>query len=324
MKTLVRILGGLVLLIVAVLAVGWFALQRPDLPWKTLQAKYQTPASRYVDLPGGLHVHYRDQGNPNGPVLVLVHGFSANVDTWEPWVKRLGGTYRIVSLDLPGHGLTQTPPGFKVGPTTFLDVVQGVVDHLGLKKFVLAGNSMGGAVAWNYALVHPERLDGLVLVDAGGWDHPRQGRDGPVIFKVMANPVGRALLHNLDASGLTRAGLQDAYLDKTLVTDALVDRYVDLARAPGHRDILFGLQATFRDPATPEKLAVIKVPTLVMHGRQDKLVPFADGEAFAKAIPGAALDAYDGVGHVPMEQIADRSAADLDSWLKAKVYPVKP
>ncbi|MDQ0465280.1 pimeloyl-ACP methyl ester carboxylesterase [Caulobacter ginsengisoli] len=323
MKTLLRILGGLALLVVAMLAILWVTLQRPDLPWKTLQAKYQNAASRYVDLPGGLHVHYRDQGNPKGPVLVLVHGFSANVDTWEPWVKRLGGTYRIVSLDLPGHGLTQAPPGFQVGPTTFLDVVQGVVDHLKLQKFVLAGNSMGGAVAWNYALVHPERLDGLVLVDAGGWAHPQEGRDGPVIFKVMANPIGRALLHNLDARGLTKAGLEDAYLDKTLVTDALVDRYVDLARAPGHRDILFGLQATFRDPATPQKLAVIKIPTLVMHGRQDKLVPFADGEAFAKAIPGATLDAYGQVGHVPMEQIPDRSAANLDSWIKLKVYPPK-
>ncbi len=321
MKTLLRILGGLALLIVAVLAVGWFALQRPDLPWTTLQAKYQTAASRYVDLPGGLHVHYRDQGAPNGPTLVLVHGFSANADAWEPWVKRLGGTYRIVTLDLPGHGLTQTPKGYRVGPDTFIDVVQGVADHLKLGKFVIAGNSMGGGVAWNYALVHPERLDGLVLVDAAGWSRPKDSKGGPLIFKVMANPLGRALIKNIDASRLTKAGLEDAYLDKSLVTDALVSRYLDLARAPGHRDILLGLQSSFREPATAARLAAIKVPTLVMHGRQDKLIPFANGEAFAKAIPGATLIAYDGVGHVPMEQIPDKSAADLDGWLKLKVYP---
>lgn len=323
MKTLLRILGALALLIVAGLTVGWFALQRPDIPWPTLQAKYQTAASRYVDLPGGLHVHYRDQGNPKGPVLVLVHGFSANVDAWEPWVKRLGGTYRIVTLDLPGHGLTQAPKGYKVGPDTFIEVVQGVADHLRLGKFVIAGNSMGGGVAWNYALVHPERLDGLVLVDAAGWSRPKDSKGGPLIFKIMANPLGRALIKNLDASRLTRAGLEDAYLDKSLVTDALVDRYLDLARAPGHRDILLGLQSSFREPATAARLATLKVPTLVMHGRQDKLIPFENGEAFAKAIPGATLLAYDGVGHVPMEQIPDRSAADLDGWMKAKVYPAR-
>lgn len=323
MKTLLRVLGALVLLIVAILTIGWFALQRPDIPWKTLRAKYETPASRYLDLPNGLHVHYRDQGNPNGPVLVLVHGFSANADAWEPWVKRLSGAYRIVTLDLPGHGLTQAPAGFKVGPTTFVDTVQGVADHLKLGKFVIAGNSMGGGVAWQYALAHPERLDGLVLVDAAGWSRPKDSKGGPLIFKIMANPLGRALIKNMDARRLTRAGLEDAYLDKALVTDALVDRYVDLARAPGHRDILLGLQSSFREPATAERLAAIKVPTLVLHGRQDRLIPFENGEAFAKAIPGATLIAYDGVGHVPMEQIPDRSAADLDGWLKARVWPVR-
>lgn len=323
MRLLLRIAGALVVLVVAVLAVGWFALQRPDLPWKTLQAQYQTPASRYLDLPGGLKVHYRDQGNPTGPVLVLVHGFSANVDAWERWVKRLSAKYRIVTLDLPGHGLTQAPKGFQVGPTTFVDTVQAVADHLKLGKFIIAGNSMGGGVAWQYALAHPERLDGLVLVDSGGWSRPKDSKGGPLIFKIMGNPVGRALVKNLDASRVIRAGLEDAYLDKALVTDALLRRYVDLARAPGHRDILLGLQGSSYRTATPELLATIKIPTLVMHGRQDKLIPFANGEAFARAIPGATLIAYDGVGHVPMEQIPDRSAADLDGWIKAKVYPAR-
>lgn len=315
--------AGLGIVGLLVVAIGWVALQRPDLPWPTLRAQYENAASRYVDLPGGLHVHYRDQGNPSGPTLVLVHGFSANVDAWEPWVKRLGGTYRIVTLDLPGHGLTQTPKGYKVGPDTFIDTVQGVADHLKLGKFVIAGNSMGGGVAWNYALAHPERLDGLVLVDAAGWSRPKDSKGGPLIFKILGNPVGRTLVKNLDASRLTKAGLEDAYIDKSLVTDALVHRYVDLTRAPGHRDILLSLQAANRAPATPAILATIKVPTLVMHGRIDKLIPFANGEAFAKAIPGATLIAYDGVGHVPMEQIPDKSAADLDAWLKAKVYPPK-
>ncbi|MFM8377192.1 MAG: alpha/beta fold hydrolase, partial [Phenylobacterium sp.] len=72
-----------------------------DIPYETLKAKYANPASKFTTLSNGVTVHYRDQGRPDGPPLVLVHGFSANVDTWEPWVARLGDTYRVVSLDLP-------------------------------------------------------------------------------------------------------------------------------------------------------------------------------------------------------------------------------
>ena len=317
MKTLGKVLLWLLVGIVVIAAVGWLALRRPDIPYATLEAKYGNAASRHMDLPGGLHVHYRDQGNPNGPTLVMVHGYSASLADWEPWVKRLGDRYRIITLDLPGQGLTRSPADYKAWPDGYVQVVDQVTDKLGAKRFVLIGNSMGGMVSWTYALVHPEKLDGLVLVDAAGWG---EKPSGALIFKLLQNPTTAALIKDLDNRAMVKQGLQAAFQDPTLVDDPLVDRYAELSRAPGHRDILIHLQQG-RVEATKDRLATIKAPTLVMHGKQDQLIAFTDGERFAQAIPNATLIAYDGVGHVPMEQIPDKSAADVRQWLEARVYP---
>jgi pimeloyl-ACP methyl ester carboxylesterase len=269
-----------------------------------------------MDLPGGLRVHYRDQGPREAPVIVLVHGFSASLHAWEPWVDRLSGDYRVVSLDLPGHGLTRAPDDYAPSTANSVAVVDQVASRLALPPFVLGGNSMGGGVAWNYALAHPDRLRGLVLVDAAGWPDPERRRDGaPVVFKLLGNPVGRWFLRNADPRLFAEKGLRQAYLDERLVTPQLVTRYVDLARAPGHRAILTGGRGGPPPTVTPDTFKAIRTPTLVMTGEQDALIPAASARAMAQAIPGARLIAYPGVGHVPMEQIPDRSAADLRAWL---------
>jgi pimeloyl-ACP methyl ester carboxylesterase len=326
MKTFGKIVLWALAAIVVLLVVGWFALQRPDSSYADLEAKYANAQSEYMGLPGGIRAHYRDQGKADGPVLVMVHGFSASSDTWEPWVQRLGGDYRIITLDLPGHGLTRAPQGYAASMDAYADYVNAVTERLGVSKFTLIGNSMGGNMGWVYALKHPEDLDGLVLVDAAGWpqgDNP----DGPMVFKILANPVGRALIGKIDSTNMVRGGLRAAFEPTPdMATDAMVERYVQMARAPGHRDIILSLMTNraSRPEATPEKLAAIKTPTLIMHGDTDKLIPLADGKKFADAIPGSTLIVYEQTGHVPMEQIADKSAADLKQWLATKVYAAKP
>ena len=321
MKTVLKWSGYLVLGVLVLLVGAYLALRRPDIGFDSLEAKYANNASRYLDLPSGLHVHYRDQGNPRGPVLVLVHGFSASLHTWEPWIQQLGGHYRIITLDLPGHGLTRAPKDYKASTAAFVDVVADTTADLGVTSFVLAGNSMGGGVAWSFALRHPDRLKGLVLVDSAGWPHEQAGAKSPLVFKLLRYPVARAIMRDIDTSSLIASGLKSAFVDQSLVTDPMVQRYVDLGRAAGHRDILLALQ-TSRVPMSPAQttalLNTIKVPTLVMHGDQDALIPVEDGRALAAAIPGAKLIIYPGVGHVPMEQIANKSADDLTAWLESR------
>jgi len=317
MRRLGRILLGLVAAIVVIGVVAFLALQRPDIPFATLDAKYANSASRFMDMPGGLHVHYRDQGNPKGPVIVMVHGFAASLHTWEPWVARLGGDYRIVTLDLPGHGLTEAPATYRTSMDRFADVIDTLAQRLELGPYVVVGNSMGGGAAWDLALRHPDHLRGLVLVDSVGWPMRARNQGSPLIFKILAHPLGRALLRNLDTRPLAESGLKAAYVDKSLVTPALVDRYVELSRAPGHRDILLSGQDRGASTITAQTFQAIKLPTLVMHGAADTVIPLAAGQGLAGAIPGAKLIVYPGVGHVPMEQIPDRSAQDLRVFMQS-------
>lgn len=294
---------------------GVSACAKPEVPWTQLEARYGNAASRYLDLPGGMRVHYRDQGARSGQTIVLVHGFAASLQAWEPWVERLSPGYRVITLDLAGHGLTRTPAGYQISTEGQVAIVDALTRHLGVERFVLGGNSMGGAVAWNYALTHPDRLQGLVLVDAAGWPMEGKREGSPLAFRLLANPVGRAVLKSIDLRGIAERGLKTAYVDETLVTDALVSRYVDLAMAPGRRELILNGQSRPRTPVTKATFAKITTPTLVITGEADKVIPAEASRGLAGAIPGAKLITYPGVGHVPMEQIPDRSAADLKAFL---------
>jgi pimeloyl-ACP methyl ester carboxylesterase len=321
MKLALKIVSGLFVGLLVLIVATYLALRRPDIPFETLEAKYANGASHYLDLPDGVHVHYRDQGNPNGPVLVLVHGFSASLHTWEPWVQRLGGRYRIVTLDLPGHGLTRAPATYVSSTEKQVSVVAQITERLGLKSFVLGGNSMGGGVAWTFATLHPERLNGLVLIDSVGLPRAQTNAKSPLAFKLLRYPLARALGQQLDTSALVATGLKGAFYHKEMVDQVMIDRYVALGRAEGHRAIILNQQMGRKMRTEGEVRALLgafKMPVLVMHGQEDAIIPAAQGQALAAAIPRSTLILYPKTGHIPMEEVADKSAADLEAWLKER------
>lgn len=326
------IFGGLLTLIglVAVIAVvGFFVLKRDDIPYESLASRYESAASRYVDLPGGIRMHYRDEGTPGAPTLLLIHGFSASLHTWEPWVERLAtgderlNDYRIVSIDLPGHGLTRAPAGYQASIENFRDTVEAFARAQQLDSFFLAGSSMGGNVAWEYALAHPERVQGLILVDASGWPETRADHaQDPLVFKLLRSPVA-PLLRDLDNTALTRQGLENSFFDPALVTDAMVTRYSELSRAPGHRDILLQLTLGFRERnfASAERLAALQTPTLVLTGDHDRLVPPEHAQQFDDAIVYSQLIAFENVGHIPQEEVPDQSAMAVHEFVYRVLEP---
>ncbi len=315
---------GLVGLIAIVAVAGYFILKRPDVPYETLAVKYESAASRYVDLPGGVRMHYRDEGIAGGPVVLLVHGFSASLHTWTPWVQRLGDEYRIVTLDLPGHGLTRAPAGYQASIESFRDEVEAFAKVQDLQRFTIGGNSMGGHVALEFALAHPEQIDALMLIDSAGWPVAADANEGhgPLIFELLRNPVARSVLRDLDNSRLIRQGLVSAFpAHPELVDDAMVARYAELSRAPGHRDILLGLMRGGRPLATPERLTAVTAPTLVMHGTDDNLTPFSFGEQFHAAIAGSQFAPLEGIGHAPQEEVPDDSAKIVRAFLQSAATP---
>lgn len=304
------------LTIVAVLAAGWLALRRADIPYDTLETIYALPDSQFMTLDDGLKIHFTDTGPQDRSTIVLVHGYSSSLHTWDAWKTDLEMDYRVITLDLPGHGLSRAEDPAQANIGRFVDVVKDVTEHLGAERFTLAGSSMGGNTAWSYALAHPDTLDGLILVAASGWpEEDGEGDESPFIFKLLANPIARTVLKDLDMTSLTRSGLEDSYTDQSFVTDELVDRFVALSRAPGHRATLLAIMAGKRVPATVEAVSEISVPTLMIWGRDDNLVPVSGAQKFADAIQGSQVIVYDGVGHIPQEENAAQSIADVRAFM---------
>jgi len=312
-----KILGIIVALLIIIAVVGWLLLRGPDIPYATLEAKYSAPdpASHFVDIPGGYHVHYQDEGSPDLPVLVLLHGFGDSFTSWEGWVRELKARRRIITLDFPGHGLTRSPEGTVLSQDLLADFVASFAATLALPKFALAGNSLGGGVAWDFAVRHPERINALILVDAGGFTNEKPPAEVPLAFKILRFPIGRAFLRNIDNRFLIREGLRTDVYDKTLITPAVVDRWAEFQRAPGHRAILMSVNFAGQPADLAAKLGTITVPTLILWGEADVLLEPAAARKFAAAIPGSKLITYPQVGHLPQIEIPARSAAAVAEFL---------
>ena len=312
-----------VLLILLVLAsIGWLTMRRADIPYTTLEDLYTSPGSQFLTLEDGLKVHYRDEGNPDGNAIVLVHGFSASLHTWEPWVEALRSDYRLVSLDLPGHGLTRNPPPEKMNIPYFSEAVGEVASKLGVEDYVIVGSSMGGATAWQFALSRGEMIDGLVLVAASGWQEQQIVGERPLIFRLLANKYARSLIKDFDLKLLIRNGLKDSFVDQSFVTEDMVERYASLSRAPGHRSgILSLMSGEERMPASTTTLAGINVPTLILQGDADAVVAPGGAPKFHEAINGSELIIYENVGHLPQEEVAAQSVADFEKFLARRVWP---
>ncbi|MBL8551785.1 MAG: alpha/beta fold hydrolase [Hyphomonadaceae bacterium] len=299
-------------------AMALFPFRQPDIPHRILDRKYSDWRSAFFAGPCGSQIHYRDEGRADGPPLVLVHGYCASLHTWEPWVERLAEHYRIVSIDLPGHGLTRTAEGYRIGRDSFAEIIDAAAEHLGLETFAIAGSSMGGAAAWDYAARRPEKVAALVLVGAAGFTpRPEQDFGEPVVLDLLRSPMG-PVLRDLDATPMMRKGLKASFANPAIVGDAMIERYVALGRAPMHRNVQMqlALARSERIYATPEALARISAPTLVLHGEKDRLVPVGDGIRFATAIRDAQLMIYEDVGHILHEEIPEQSAEDVHAFLQ--------
>ena len=315
---MLKVLGIIAAILIVAIVGAWLKLRGPDIPYQTLEAKYAGADSHFVDLPGGYHVHYRDDGDPSLPLLVLLHGFGDSCTTWEGWVRELKSRFHIISPDFPGHGLTRAPQGSRLKAEGLADFVDAFAATLALPKFAVAGNSMGGGAAWQLAVRHPERVNALTLVDAAGFANDKPPGDVPLAFKILRYPIGRAVLSKIDNRPLIENGLKTDVFDKALITPPLVDRWAEFQRAPGHRAILMSIDMGAPARPTADLVSTITVPTLILWGENDPLIEPAAAKKFAAAIPGAKLITYAKVGHLPQIEIPQRSAADAADFLRAR------
>lgn len=319
MKRVFRWLLGLV----AVLALAFLIFRSPDTDPAAMRAKYGAAPSQFVEVAPGITVHLRDEGPRDAMPVVLLHGSNADLHTWEPWVQALKGKYRVIRFDTVGHGLTGGVPGKDYSPEAMVKLVDQVADKLALRRFVLGGNSMGGGISVRYALEHPGRLAGLILVDAAG--APKKGGEpGNIGFKIAATPGLNQLMLHITPRGLVAKSLSQSVTNQAIVTPAAVDRYWELLRYPGNREATLLRMTAPRKTFDPQQLAQIKVPTLILWGEQDKLIGPDAAQWYHKAIPGSSLRIYPGIGHVPHEEDAAGTVTDVMKWLAAFVPPAPP
>lgn len=306
--------------LVAVLVGLWLALRVPDIAVADLRAKYGGPPSQFVEVLPGLTVHLRDEGPRDAPVLMLLHGSNASLLDWQPWVDRLKDRTRIVRFDLPAHGLTGPDPHNDYSAAASVRIVAAVADRLGIRRFVLAGNSMGGGIAARFAVTDPDRLDGLILVDAGG--QPSKGkRDLPLAFRIADTPVLRDIVAGMTPRWLVANGVKGAVSVKSVMSDATINRYWELLRYPGNRAATLERFRQGYGSVAPAELARVTVPTLILWGREDRFIPVASAAYFGKYLSHSRTIVYDRVGHLPMEETPDRSAADVATFLASLNSP---
>jgi len=313
MKHALRILGAvgaaLALLVAGYVALNW----APDRTVEELRARWAAPPSEFIEL-NGLRVHVRDEGRRDDPVpIVLLHGTSDSLHTWSGWVRALEQDRRVIRVDMPGFGLTGPTPDGDYSIEAYTRFAIAVLDHYGLDHSVLGGNSFGGWVAWETALAAPGRVDALVLVDAAGYAF--ESRSVPIGFRVAKIPVLNRLVDSVLPRSLVESSVRSVYGDPSRVTPELVDRYYELTLREGNRAALVQRFSQAPLGLNESRIREVRVPTLIIWGGRDGLIPVEYGGLFNRDIAGSQLVVFDDLGHVPQEEDPARTVAAVRSFL---------
>lgn len=285
-----------------------------DIPVEELKEKYAQEPSQFVSI-DGMNAHYRDEGNPQDSLpIVLIHGTGSSLHTFDDWTKELTKTRRVVRMDLPGFGLTGPFPDGNYSIDRYAEYIKAFLDSQQIKACVLGGNSLGGRVSWNFTVKYPEMVDRLILIDASGY--PLKAKSVPIAFKIAAIPVLNKVLKYVTPKFMARSSVENVYVDKSKVTDELVDRYFELTLREGNRQGLVDRVTMSYVPDAYQSIKTIQQPTLLLWGDQDLLVPVEIAEQFQEDLPNDTLVLIKNCGHVPMEESPMESLIPVLTFLE--------
>jgi pimeloyl-ACP methyl ester carboxylesterase len=301
--------------VVLVLLAGGFVFfsGAPDLPVADLQARWAPPPSVFVPVMG-MNVHLRDEG-PRGDAvpIVLLHGTSSSLHTWDGWARALKDQRRVIRFDMPGFGLTGPSADNVYTIERYTRFVAALLDHLGVQRCVLAGNSFGGYVAWATSLATPGLVEKLILVDASGYR--LRAAAMPIGFRIAMTPVLNRLAANTLPRFLIASSLKNVYGDPAKVTEDLIDRYIAITVREGNRHALVERFQQAPPGEMASRIPEVTVPTLILWGGRDRLILPAMAERFHRDIAGSQLKIFDDLGHVPQEEAPTRTVAAAKQFL---------
>lgn len=322
----------LVIVLVAVVAMFAF-LYRSDLSRDELAATYINEQSKFMPLPNGANMHYRDEGDSSKPALVMIHGGFGSLHNWQGWIPELGKDFRLISMDLLGHGLTGKYPANIYDRHTERDAVHQLLQKLGVSQYIIAGNSFGGGIALEMALAFPNEVTGLILVDTegvpngeNGYDTSRFNNDKPITpdmpeFTKLSwiESIGSKFIGPI----VIRSSLDSMVHNKDLINDEFVDYYGRILRYQGNREaqLLMFRQGMYLISKNDNmdllpRLKEIQCPTLIIQGEQDNLVPMRVAEIFNREIANSQLAIIADAGHMPMIEKPKETANKVLNFFK--------
>jgi pimeloyl-ACP methyl ester carboxylesterase len=286
---------------------------RNDIPLEELKAKYTSDASVFVEVMG-MDVHYRDEGNPQDSIpIILLHGTGASLHTWEKSIELLKDSFRVITLDLPAYGLTGPNPKKDYSMEFYVDFMSEFLDKINVGSCIMGGNSLGGSIAWNFTYKYPSKVVKLILIDAAGY--PMVSESRPIAFTLAQTPIVKHLLKYVTPPFLAAKSVKNVYADESMVTEVIVDRYFELFLREGNRAAFIDrLAHSFQ--GNIQEISTIQVPTLILWGDQDRLIPLENAYKFKEDLVNSTLHIFKDLGHVPMEESPERTVSVIRSFIK--------
>lgn len=266
------------------------------------------PAESLIDA-GGIKTYFKQSGTKGkGPEILLLHGFGSSTFTWRKNLEALGQFAHVTAIDIKGFGLTEKPKDGQYHEAAYARHVVAVMDALGIQNALLVGSSMGGAIAARIALEHPDRVQGLILVDAAR-PYSRLDFEGAgvntAIFKRKSSPLAVAMVRTLISRDQIAKMLKSVYEDRENVTDAMIDAYYLPTIMEGAPEALLAMVNPPADTAQPISMNELKCPVTIVWGQKDNVIPVRAGHQMARDIPGSQLVIWHDAGHLPHEDRPD-------------------
>lgn len=257
-----------------------------------------------LELKNGLKINYRIQGNPNGKNLLLIHGGGDSQSVWDIWLDSLKSDYRIITFDLPGHGLSDPLPNADYSISKFVEYTKSVVDGLNLSNFILGGHSFGGETALYYVLANPGKVQKLLLVCPGGFIQDYEREAGRQITHLTDKQVEQYYFPEFRGSKEEyKKGFKDYYYNINRFSDESLTRMYMLSRYDKNRKAVTQFNINhLRNDKDIENLNTISIPTLLLWGKNDKILFVKTAEKFKAEIQHVDLILYDQVGHMLQEE----------------------
>lgn len=301
------------LLLAAAVGLGVWQTWEPDRQIGALAARWAPPPSTFIEV-AGMQVHVRDVGpRDDDQPVVLLHGLSASLHTWAGWAAGLQHERRVITVDLPGFGLTGPSPQGDYRIEAYSRFVLQLLDALQVPRAVLGGNALGGEIAWQTALVAPRRITALILVNPNGY--PVSPLSVPLAFRLAGVPATQWFTDRVLPRTLIESSVRNVMGYPARVTPEMIDRYFELNLRVGNRRALRQRFEQAETGADAARIPQVRAPTLILWGGRDRLTPVEHAQRLHRDIAGSRLVVFDDLGHIPQEEDPQRTLVPVRDFL---------